>query len=1022
MIPIHLTLKGLYSYQEKQEIDFTRLTRASLFGIFGSVGSGKSSILEAITFALYGKTERLNLSGDNRNYNMMNLKSNELLIQFQFKAGKMPDEYLVTVKGKRNSKRFDDVKSLERLAYRKKNGEFTPVEVAEMEAVLGLSYENFKRTIIIPQGKFQEFLQLGNADRTKMMKELFSLEKFELFYKVAGLESANTEKLNILDGKLQAVAESNRELIPEYQKAISENQKKVSILAKQLSEQRTKKQEYDLLKSLSERLMASKQKFEILDKQKQKYQLLADELQAYEYCLLEFKPLLDSLTEVQGNANKTHKEYTETTLRLKETVQNVSTQKQLLAGLQTEFDKRNELIMQAEELAKVETIVGWKEEIHILDKRINEGSATVEKEEQTLKLVKEQIEISGKELVQLKKEKVDVHELHQIKEWFTKKDDQLKQIKEFDIELKKSEADTESFINAIGEHLAPVISDTFNLTNVDKAIPRIDAEIEALEKQTETLNVKIEHANIQLKLADFADNLLEGDPCPVCGSTHHPQLFNASKSQAVLNTWNSEREAIRTKIKTLIALSKNVSELLVLLKTKQGYSADVSKRKLLVLESIKQHDTNFSWDKSIDKDALNQLFENQKKLEKQITQLEEYRDNIHKQESLHQANLDRFKKAIADFQLKYHRLKGQLQTLRTQIKSIDLNLWEQKAQDAILSEKKRLNDKAIQIEAVFTKNKTQLEQLENNKTKEEEKAKTLYSVLQSHQNDLEQKNKQLTHKLKQSAYEQIEAVHAVLAKNLQVNEQKLALSNYNNEVIKNKQQLADVELELKGRSYNSELHQQLLIDLEQNETSIKELEKQGIEVQKQLTDLQNQLAKKEQWLKEKGQLEERAENIKTLKQLFKGNGFVNYISTVHLQNLCKVANERFFKLTAQKLSLEITSDNNFQVRDFLNDGKVRHVKTLSGGQTFQAALSLALALADSVNKLGDSKENFFFLDEGFGNLDKESLEVVFDTLKSLRNENRIVGVISHVEELQHEIDTHIRVKNDEEKGSFIVLD
>ena len=72
MIPIKLTIKGLYSYQEKQTIDFTQLTSVHLFGIFGAVGSGKSSILEAITFAIYGETDRLN-ARDGRNYNMMNL-------------------------------------------------------------------------------------------------------------------------------------------------------------------------------------------------------------------------------------------------------------------------------------------------------------------------------------------------------------------------------------------------------------------------------------------------------------------------------------------------------------------------------------------------------------------------------------------------------------------------------------------------------------------------------------------------------------------------------------------------------------------------------------------------------------------------------------------------------------------------------------------------------------------------------------------------------------------------------------
>ena len=95
------------------------------------------------------------------------------------------------------------------------------------------------------------------------------------------------------------------------------------------------------------------------------------------------------------------------------------------------------------------------------------------------------------------------------------------------------------------------------------------------------------------------------------------------------------------------------------------------------------------------------------------------------------------------------------------------------------------------------------------------------------------------------------------------------------------------------------------------------------------------------------------------------------------------------------------------------------MKTLSGGQTFQASLSLALALAESIQKFNQSNQNFFFLDEGFGSLDKESLQIVFDTLKSLQKENRIVGIISHVEDLQQEIDTYLKITNDEEKGSII---
>ncbi|HAQ64632.1 MAG TPA: hypothetical protein DCR43_02055 [Bacteroidales bacterium] len=164
----------------------------------------------------------------------------------------------------------------------------------------------------------------------------------------------------------------------------------------------------------------------------------------------------------------------------------------------------------------------------------------------------------------------------------------------------------------------------------------------------------------------------------------------------------------------------------------------------------------------------------------------------------------------------------------------------------------------------------------------------------------------------------------------------------------------------------------------------------------------------------------RAANLASLAKLFKASGFVNFVSSVYLEQLVGIANKRFHVLTNRQLSMELADGNNIVIRDYLNGGHLRSVKTLSGGQTFQASLSLALALADVVHARRPGTDNFFFLDEGFGSLDKESLQMVFDTLRTLRLENRIVGLISHVEELQQEIDAHIRVVSDEEEGSRIV--
>ena len=126
MIPIKLKLKGIYSYQEQQEIDFLSLTAEGLFGIFGAVGSGKSTILEAITYALYGDARRHDIGI--QKYDLMNLRSDELLVDFEFARDKnLEDKYRFVATAKRNSKNFEDIRTTERLAYKIDKGQWIPI-------------------------------------------------------------------------------------------------------------------------------------------------------------------------------------------------------------------------------------------------------------------------------------------------------------------------------------------------------------------------------------------------------------------------------------------------------------------------------------------------------------------------------------------------------------------------------------------------------------------------------------------------------------------------------------------------------------------------------------------------------------------------------------------------------------------------------------------------------------------------------------------------------------------------------
>ena len=301
MIPIKLTIQGLFSYQEKQSIDFQKLTEAHLFGIFGSVGSGKSSILDAITYALYGETERMN-ARDNRNYNMMNLKSDELFIEFDFSVGKESRLFRAVVKGKRNRKNFEDVRTLDRSAYKQQNGSWEPVEIEQLQQVIGLSYENFKRTIIIPQGRFQEFLQLGSKDRTQMMKELFNLGKFELYYKTVALETKNNEQMQKLQGQLQQLGEVKPEQLEEAKFRMQVISKEIKQLTSQLTFKQKEETDLNKLKELVVKLKAQQVQVDFL-KTKEAEILKAEQLlKEYEYCQANYKNLFDRLDEVAKGA------------------------------------------------------------------------------------------------------------------------------------------------------------------------------------------------------------------------------------------------------------------------------------------------------------------------------------------------------------------------------------------------------------------------------------------------------------------------------------------------------------------------------------------------------------------------------------------------------------------------------------------------------------------------------------------------------------------------------------------------
>ena len=1021
MIPVKLTIQGLYSYQERQIIDFERLTSSHIFGIFGAVGSGKSSVLEAITFALYGKTDRLNLSGDNRNYNMMNLKSSELLIDFEFESGKEQTAYRAIVKGKRNSKKFDDVKTLERTALRFENKNWIPVEPEVLEKVIGLSYDNFKRTIIIPQGQFQEFLQLGNKDRTQMMKELFGLEKFELYGKTVALENANNEKIQNLQGQLLQLGETEPCKIEELETTLKQLAEELEILEKNIEKGQKNITEWKQVKELTEKLeSAGKVLTQLLEKEPE-INLLEIQLQQYERCVLSFKSDIEAWKASGNRAATKSAQIKSDENRLAEIQKLLQDIQAKINGLKPDFENRETYRQKATELEKVFQIKLLKSQVEVLTERLKNGEAkTAEeiKKSEKLELEKESIEKSIKE----ERQKLpDFELLAKVKNWHQEKVILEKQLAENKENAGKTSTEIQTIKKKIEtEQQNQLLATLPKPAGIAETIGFIKNRLAELKPESEKLAHEFTQLKISLKLEEFAGNLEEGNPCPLCGAVHHPQKYSASGTAKALEIIQAQLTGIEKESENLNQIIPVFSDFGKHLELLEKQLSEIRLKESLLLKQAEEHQILFCWKGFETAQSVEAAFSGARHLQENIKIKEEKLGNISKELKESQILVEKYRTALTSLKEEKNTAVTTAQTLENQIQLVDFKQYLDIEKEEIKNEISALKQKSDEVEKQYNSLTEKLNQLLVDFGKTEVTLENNRADLKKENDETTRLQLQISEKLETSDFESVEKVEQVIAQNLDTEKLRKEITAFRQNLLNTQTNIQNLLNELGDRNYDAEKHRDSEEELAKNKEVQNQKNQEKGKLSEQLIQLKSNIETRLLLTAQLEQLQLRAENIKTMKSMFKASGFVNYISSVYLQNLCNAANDRFFKLTRQKLSLEITEDNNFQVRDFMNGGKVRSVKTLSGGQTFQAALSLALALADNIQKITESNQNFFFLDEGFGSLDKESLSIVFDTLKSLRHENRIVGVISHVEEMQQEIEVHLRVVNSEETGSKIM--
>lgn len=183
--------------------------------------------------------------------------------------------------------------------------------------------------------------------------------------------------------------------------------------------------------------------------------------------------------------------------------------------------------------------------------------------------------------------------------------------------------------------------------------------------------------------------------------------------------------------------------------------------------------------------------------------------------------------------------------------------------------------------------------------------------------------------------------------------------------------------------------------------------------------LEKKLNEKVEVLKDLQRIEKERNLVLALKEVTKGNKFMEFIANEYLCDISSLASQTLLKLTDGRYFLSY-KDNNFFVGDNFDCGNLRGVNTLSGGETFLVSLSLALALSQTICAKSLKSIEFFFLDEGFGTLDSTLVDTVMNALEKLKSSSFTIGVISHVEELKHRIDSKITViKATESHGSTV---
>ena len=1036
MRPIKLTISAFGPYASKQVIDFEELKGRNIFVISGKTGAGKTTIFDAISYALYGEA-----SGESRETDSLRSHfaddNTETYVELEFEL--RGERYIVNRVPKQKKKRVRGD------GYTEKTADATLIlpdgkvitkvknVTDKIIEILGITREQFKQIVMLAQGEFKKLLLADSVEREGIFRKIFNTYDFEkiqaeLKDKAANLSKNRTKSKHEMEINLKNIKGEHDIVIDEYVdfplviEKLKDLLERDNNIYKTLNEEgkevdnnlQVKNQEKAIIETnnnlIKEKEIITKALEELLSKEdeyKNKSKTIIDGKNAKEVKYIE-----DKLIETTKKLTKREEDYN---LSLKNIDSLKLKQEEANKLLQIEESKecdREKLSVEINNLNKLEEKII---ELDSLNNKVMHLKQSAEnsklqiinnkKETEELKKSKEEKELQLKDIATLETKKVELES--DIKA----KNKTLDEVRELFKVIR-------SFQNTYIEH-----------NNKAKEYKEFEVEYKKVKENYEAMDdlYKKEQAGI------LASKLQENEPCPVCGSTNHPNKATIKENLKIPtkeelkvakeNLDKLEKENLE-KINNLTTLNSNkttyleqvnnhlsmLSATLNIDKTFNSETAKVVKNLGTELKSVidKLKDELL---KVIDKISLKEKIEKELNLitttinerEQSLIKLEECEKNYTTELTQNITKIDEYKKEIPEN--------------ITDLKTLN-NLIEVKTKELNISKEK--------LAKLRLENENLAKKLEGENSTSKEINKSIEEL------KLEIANNQtnFNEAIKEQGFDNIEDYENAKLKISMVESLEKEVENYNSELKLTKAKQEDIINKTKDIVF---------MDITTIDEEIRSIQNNKKELESKLRELHAIIVGNKTILKnvenlniEFKEIEEEYKVVGELADLANGKkapyiSFERYILASYFEDIIEAANIRLEKMTGDRFSLiRKTSKSKgagqkgleLEIYDNYTDSS-RDVSSLSGGESFKASLSLALGLSDIVqSNAGGVSLDTMFVDEGFGTLDPQSLDNAIDSLLELQRGGRLVGIISHVEELKERIDAKLEVTSTS-KGSKV---